>query len=519
MNNLDKSTDILRDQTIGGIVQKKMADQISKQAERLEQLATEKEALVNAANESFQRANSYIEKSRDFVSPGNRTHILGNESTKHGEIAETLDVNFKNGRDTMEGLRATARTLSEGQDRIGPTDYVIGDTPVQSKFINGGDMSSPDKSLSHVYGHLKKYPGYANDTSSYGFPGQHGEYQIPKDQYEVLQKVLNGDTSGLSERQIKATKELVEAIQKETGKPITDVVKPSLVNYDEVKLNRVDETINTEEEKYAEVHKEKIKEISKKNKEQVDDAKAMTDATWAEAFKAAGIGAAISGTVRLGLSVYSKIRNGKSLSDFEAKHWKECGIDFLKGAGKGGISGFAIYGLTKLGGFPAPLAGAITSSATGLFSLYIDYKNGLINGNEYAEAAEALCVESGMAAVGAALGQALIPIPAIGAIVGSATTQSAIYITKYLFENREKELLDALNERYNAQKIKLDAISSKKVGEIDLYYNNLGGLIEASFSEEPNNKLLNSIELCRIVGIPESGILHNTNETDSYFNE
>lgn len=511
-----KSANILIDQTLGATVQQNIADQTAKQAERLAQLANEKEALVNSANDSFQRANTYIEKCRDFVSPGNRLHILGNEATKHGEIAETLDVNFRNGRDVLEGLKESARVLSEGQERIGPTDYVINGTPIQSKFINGGEMSSPYKSLSHIFDHLKKYPGYANDATRYGFPGQHGEYQIPKDQYEVLQKVLNGGTTGMSERQLKATRELIDAIEKETGKPVTDVVKPSLVNYDEVKLGRVDETIDREEERYSEVHEEKLKEISKENKEKVDEAKAITDASWAEAFKAAGIGAAISGTVRLGISVYSKIKGGKKLSDFEAEDWKECGVDFLKGAGKGGISGFAIYGLTKLGNIPAPFAGAITSSAAGLFSLFVDYKKGLITSCEYAEAAESLCVEAGASAVGAAIGQALIPVPVIGAVVGSITTQSAIYLTRYLFENRENELLDALVERYNAQKAKMNAIANKKIIEIDSYYNKLGGLIEASMNKDLNMKLLSSVELCRTVGLPEHEILHDTKDVDNF---
>ena len=125
-----KSADILVDQTIGSIVQKNIADQTTEQAERLAQLAYEKESLVNSANDSFQRANTYIEKCRDFVSPGNRQHILGNESTKHGEIAETLDVNFKNGRDALKGLKESARVLSEGPERTGHTDYVINGTPI-----------------------------------------------------------------------------------------------------------------------------------------------------------------------------------------------------------------------------------------------------------------------------------------------------------------------------------------------------------------------------------------------------
>ena len=163
---MKKSLNILEDQAVAGFVQEELNRKIQEQAETIASITADAAEKTMLANEAFSEANSYIEQARDFVSPNNLDSVLGNSSTKHGEIAEQLEVCFRNGRSVLNQEKAVAELLQNGQDRIGPTDYVIEGTPIQSKFIN-----NPNRSLSHVVEHLKKYPGYANDTAPYGFPG------------------------------------------------------------------------------------------------------------------------------------------------------------------------------------------------------------------------------------------------------------------------------------------------------------------------------------------------------------
>lgn len=512
-----QSINILNDQVAAGVVLGELQNKAAEQASRLREIPLESAAATARANEAFSKANEYIERCRDFVSPGNMEHILGAEATKHGEVAETLEVNFRNGRDVLNQLKATAKVLEEGADRIGPSDYIInGDTPVQSKFINGGngEIITPNNSLRHIFEHLKKYPGYANDTTAYGFPGQHGIYHMPKDQYEMIDKIQSGDTDGISFKTIKATKDFIEKIEEETGKPFAEVVKPGLNTYSDVQLGRVDDTINKEEAFYESSHKEQIKEINEEERAKLDEAKHITDASWSEAFKAAGIAAIISGATNAGLKIYSKIKSGTKLTEFSLDDWKDVGIDFTKGSARGGISGLSIYGLTKLGGFDAPFAGGLTTSAIGVCSLFIDYKSGKINSNDFADSANAICIESGMAAIGAAIGQAIIPIPVVGAIVGTQAMQFALKITKQLVGEKEQELISEMQRSYEEILSRLDKDALDTINEIDAFYKRIGGLIEATMSPELNCRLTSSIILAQNLGVPD--ITYTTKELDDF---
>jgi len=508
---MEKSVNILEDQTVAGIVQEQINRKLQEQAETLSAIASDAAKKTVLANEAFSEANSFIEQARDFVSPSNLSNVLGNDTTKHGEIAEKLEVCFRNGRNVLNQEKVIAELLQEGKDRIGPTDYIINDVPVQSKFING-----TTKSLYHVTEHLKKYPGYANDATQYGFPGQHGEYHIPKDQYEVLQKIMSGDTSEMSSKTVRACKQYINEIEQTTGKHFTEVVKPSLKSYREVQLGRVDDTINVEEQHYEDVHQDNINKIRDEEYKQCEAAKHITDASWAEAFKAAGISAAISGTVSAGLRIYSKIKEGKSISNFDLEDWKDVGFDFVKGGAKGGVSGLAIYGLTKLGGFSAPFAGAVVSTSVGITSLYIDYKNGKIDEVDFSDAACALSVEAGMAAIGSAIGQCVIPIPIVGAIIGAVVAQSALKVTQSIVGNKEKELISRMQEEYDTLVKELDASASKIIEKITEYFDKLGGFIEAALNKDTQIRLYGSIELCRMFNVPESVILKNAEDVDKY---
>lgn len=503
-----RSLNILNDQIIAGIVLERLKNRAFEQAQAIETINLDAASQIARSNDAFSRASEFLEDCRDYVSPANRLHILGPEGTKHGEIAEQLEVNFRNGRDVLNRLEATAKVLSEGSERIGPIDYLVdGGVPVQSKYIGGGNNS-----LRHILDHLKKYPGYAQDTTPYGFPGKRGIYHMPKDQYDFLERIRTGDTQGIHSRTVTAAKKLIDEIEKEANLPFNEVVKPGLNSYGGVQLGKVDETINKEGAFYSEIHKNDINTIREEQKNQLDNAQHITDASWSEAFRAIGIAAAISSITSAGIRIRTKFKEGKRFADFDLDDWKDVGCDFAKGAGKGGISGAAIYGLTKLGGFEAPFAGGITSSAIGVTSLFIDYKKGLIDESDFADSANALCFEAGLASVGAAVGQALIPIPVIGSIVGSMTAQAALMITKQLVGEKEMVLIAKMQSDYDSLVKKLNVEEAQEIASIKDYYDRLGGLIEASMHAESNLRLSASIRFAIEMGVMDKDIIHNESE-------
>lgn len=460
------------------------------------QIATEKESYARTAlSDSMQ----CIERLRDFTSSTER--ILGNEMTKHGEIAEHIEVEIRNGRDILRHIKPSA--TFDGVGRTAPDDYMIGDFHVQSKYITG----MGNKSLDHVLDHLKKYPGFTDN----------GYYHIPKDQFEVLNRIHNsGDISGLSGRTIRACQEKIRLIEEATGKPFNEVVKPGISSYNDVQLGKVDQTIDSYEQEFKATNDKEISDIRQQRNEDQAQAQHITDPSWGEALKFGAIAAVISGTTCAGIKIYAKIKAGRKIQNFTIDDWKEVGYDFGKGGLKGGVSGLGIYGLTRIGGMSAPFAGAMVSTAMGLTSLYSDYKKGKISKSDYADASCALSVEAGLAAVGAAIGQAVIPIPVLGAIIGTVVSKSALEITKYVMGNREKEFIAKMQKEYDSLIAKLDKQCQEIINKIDTYFKRLGGLIEAALDPDANKAFYASIELCRFMGVKESEIIHSNSELDNF---
>ena len=492
------SSNVYSDQVSGGLVNAGVqhAENLKDAALReIVQKASEREEYAHAA---LSEGLKHVENVRDFVSKPDA--ILGNTATKHGEIAEYVEVEIRNARNILRHTKPKASF--DGVGRTAPEDYKLDGINVQSKYING-----TGKTLDHVICHLHKYPGFT----------ENGYYHIPKDQYSVLEKIYNGENvPELSSRSLKKCQEAIRQIENETGKPFPEVVKPGLSSYNEVQIGKIDQTLDNHEKELNTIHDKEIKEIRNDRRTQEKQAQHITDASWGEALKYSAFSAVIAGTTSAGIKIFSKIRDGKKLSQSTLDDWKDVGYDFTKSSAKGGISGLSIYGLTKVAHVSAPLASAIVSTAMGVSSLYIDYKKGKISKSEYGDAACALSVEAGLAALGSAIGQVVIPVPVLGAIVGAAVSKSVIEISKYVMGNKEKALIAELQSKYKAFVDKLDTQCQEIISSIENYYTNLKGLIRAAFDPDINKRLNGSIELCRFVGIPDKIIIHNVDETDVY---
>lgn len=489
---------ILTDQITASLIQEginQKEQEVVAQLYEIQRVAAEKMQYAQAALDESLKC---VENVRDFTS--DPAHILGSMHTKHGEIAEHIEVEIRNGRDILKHIKPTA--TFEGVGRTAPEDYIIDSIQVQSKFINGAN-----KSLEHVLGHLKAYPNFTDN----------GYYHIPKDQYELIHKIANGENiEGISIRTINKCKEVIRQIEDETGKSFANVVRPGLSNYNEVQLGNVDTTLDGYESEFKATNAKVVKEIRQERDNQKAEAQHITAPSWGEALKYSAVAAVISGGTSAGIKIYSKIHKGKRIVDFTLADWKEIGYDFTKGGIKGGISGFGIYGLTKLGGFSAPFAGAMISTAMGIASLASDYQKGNISKLDFSESACTLSVEAGLSAIGAAVGQTIIPIPVLGAIIGTATAKSALEISKYIFGKKEADLIEQMQKDYEDLVCGLDAEACEIIRQMDAYYAKLDGYIDAALSKESAARFYGSIELCHFLNVPENNIIHNIVELDEF---
>ena len=449
------------------------------------------------------KALKYVDNVREFVSKPNE--ILGSELTKHGEIAEQIDVNINNARYVLNGLKE--RFTFDGVGRTAPEDYLDGVQAVQSKFYNG-----LNNTLRGVLEHKEKYKYFGSDGQSY--------YSIPKDYYETIQKIINGENvDNIHSRTIETAKKLIKEIENQTNRSFNDVVKPSISDYSDVQLGKVNETLDNEQASLRN-QTETNKEASKNNAED-KKAKAIDNSgpSVSEAAKVTGIAAAISGGISFVMSVAKKKKEGKSIAEFTYNDWKDIGIDTGKGTVKGGVSGLSIYVLTNFANTPSPLASSYVSATFGVVNLANQYKNGEITSDEFIENSQLVCMDSAISAIGAGLGSVIIPVPVLGAVIGSIVANTMSSISKDYLDKKEQDLIVEYNRRYISEVGKLDKEHVLILSKIMQEYYMLGEITNMAFDFNLNSKLRfqKSIDLARVYNISENEILKNKSDIDSYF--
>lgn len=474
------SSENIKDQAIGSI-----ADIINKI--RINDM---NESILNQEH-NLDNAIEYVELIRDFLSkPEN---ILGSDKTKFGEIAEHVEVGIRNAKDALNG--DTIKASFDGVGRTAPEDYIIDGVEVQSKFING-----INNNLRHVLEHMDKYKNFSED----------GYYHIPKDNFDILNKIKNGESvEGLHSRTIEAAKKLINDIEKESGKSFNEVVKPAISSYDEVQQGTVNNTLDR--------HESELREEAREN-----ESKIISDhqPSFGEALKVGAIGAAIGGGFSAASTIYLKCKNeDKNITQFSTDDWKDVGVDFVKGGSKGGINGIAIFGLTNFTNFSAPLASAFVSASWGVSSLMVKYQKCEITLGELSEQGQLICLETSAVALGSIVGQTLIPIPVVGTLVGSIASQTLINITKGQLGNKEEELKRILLQEYEDVVENMDIAYRSIIENIMLEFERLGGLVDMSFDFRLNSKLRfdASIKLATEFKVEESEILESTEEIDDFF--
>lgn len=451
------------------------------------------------------KAFEYVENVKEFVS--NPNNILGSQLTKHGEIAEQVDVNIGNARKLLKGMQETF--TFDGVGRTAPEDFLDGNVAVQSKFYNG-----INNTLKSILEHKDKYNYFGSDGHSY--------YLIPKDQYDIVDKIMNGkNVEGLSTNTINAIKRNIQEIENEIGAPFHEAIRPSHATYDQVQLGNINKTL--EDEKFilknqSDTNKETYRNDAKERRNSaIENSKPSLN----EGAKVAGVAAAFNGSISLLLSIHKKNKEGKSISEFTIDDWKDVGIDTSKGAIKGGISGISVYTLTNFTKTPAPLASAYVSATFGMIKLANEYKTGKISSSEFIEGGQIICMDSAISVIGASLGSLVIPVPVLGAVIGSIAASTMSTIGKQYLDNKEQRLINEYNMKLLKETEKLDKEYSIILANIMQEYYRLGEITAMAFDFDLNSNLRfrNSINLAKEYNLKSNEILNTREEIISYFTE
>lgn len=449
-------------------------------------------ARLNQQDINLEEALRELEEIKEFI--GDPAHILGSATTKHGEIAEHMQVNFSNARRAIQGL--DKNHSFDGVGRTAPEDYLRDGQQVQSKFYNGLRNTFFGKhALSE---HLETYPDFVKNG---------GAYDIPKDQYEKLVDLLDKYENNRSQltaaecNLAKKIKEFLESNDLELGKDIN----PAVVDYGEVQQGTAAQTAENEEDN--------IKgEDEKQRKQAYDESKP----TLREGAKAAGASAAIEGGVTFCMSVAKK-RKEKKFPEFTADDWKEIGIDTGKGAAKGGIRGGSIYLLTNFTATPANVASAYVTAAFGIASQVRTLEEGKVSQEDFVINCETVCLDVTVSAIASVAGQVLIPIPVLGAVIGNVAGEFVYELCRKQGALQSQKILEGYHAEMTLLKQQLDIQLLKVVLEIQKALERFKGLEKFAFDEDVNVAFWGAAELAAQVGVPSDKILKTRDDIDHFF--
>lgn len=419
----------------------------------------------------------------------------GGHKGMHGFIAEIAEVGVGNAREQILGKGAVYQWVNDN----GPVDMVRSGIDIQQKFSAAGGRFS----LGAVTEHLGKYPDYVKNG---------GRYQIPCDHFETIQtlhsispeeagRLLSRSGEGPSFKDWQRIHMFFSE-----GSIGIDSLEPSKLDYRDVQKGVYESTLEAE--------KNSLRSTDQALR---DNAYRGSRPKPQEGAKATAVAAVVEGGTTFVLAVTAKRREGKRLKDFSEEDWTEIHAQTGIGVVRGGVRGLSIYSLTNFTATSAAVASSIVTATFGIAELAHKFRHGEIDELEFIENSELVCLESAVSALSSFIGQALIPVPILGAVIGNTVGTIMYQAVSSSLSKKEAELIN----RYLADQHALDeglaATYNYLLEQLGASMTGYLAVLERAFSPDLQLALLGSIELARELGVPTEEILDTKDKTDSYF--
>ncbi len=447
------------------------------------------ELIKNLIQQDSNRENAFIElenlmQSINTVIQSRR----GGTNGSHGFIAERMQVYIENARSLVKGAGRTYELIDDN----GPIDYWKGTTGYQQKFVQR------NLGLDAIKEHMEKYPEFLKNG---------GKYHIPKNYYERIMYFLElseEEAKKLPREEYRIWKIICNFFENREIKP--EDIEPAVINYEDSQIYNVEDTLNNE--------KENIKQEDKKARERYYK---KSNPSVIEAAKVAGVSAVSEGGISFCLNVYRKRKEGKHLSEFDIYDWREIGIKTGRDTAKGGVRGEVIYLLTNFTQTPAVVASALVTATYGMVAEAEKLKKGTIDQDTFLIHSEILCLDVTVSAISSVLGEMLIPIPVLGAVIGNVAGSYMYEIAQNYMSHKEQILIQKYNQEIAELNQNIDkryTIFIEKLQKQEQKYNSM---IELAFSLDVNQALAGSIKLAHSTGVASEKILKSKKEIYNFF--
>ena len=441
----------------------------------------------------------------------------------HGNIAEVAEAGVRNARRLVRGKSKTYERLYDFSE----DDLRRGKTYLQMKFSESGGTFS----LGAIRRHFDKYPDYVKSGKKYVIPRDH--YETVKRLYKMSEKEasrLTRSGDGPSYRQWRQ----VQAFFAETGISIDDI-ESSAFDYSEVQKGAVRHTIRMEKASLKETHDARQQRTRA-------NALSMGSASVHEGIKAAGTAAAIESATAFVAAITSRLKDGKRLRDLDENDWIEIADESGKGFAKGAVRGAAVYFITSfnIAGYVSQTyslathdfvanatdsyismsgvaASALVTASFGVADQAHKMRMGAIDETEFLERSELLCLDASVSAFGSIVGQAIIPVPVLGAVIGNTVGNVLYQIAKDGLNEQEQALAEAYIKEQQELDATLDAQYQMLVAELSQEMKEYLALLDMALSPDPSEAFDGSIALAKSVGVPEDELLTTMDDIDDFF--
>lgn len=449
---------------------------------------------LNAQDANLEKAISTIDDTLNTIKDEIIIRNRGGEKGMHGFIAVIAECGIGNARREIAGKAPNYIWVNDN----GPADLIRDGIEIQQKFVNAGNHLS----LQAIKQHFEAYPWFLSTGR---------KYQIPQDHYEKIMYLLSipeeqaykMPTSN-SEFSLKQWKEVHSFF--EQGDIRVSDIEPSQLSYKAVQKGVISDTLKAE--------KTSLKETDKALRKQ---AYAKSKPTIAEGIKATSTAAAFEGGFTFCAAIIRKIRDGKQIKDFSTDDWseilKESGVSFAKG----GVRGASIYALTNYTATPAAVANSLVTASFGIAQQAHLLRIGSISEAEFLVNSEVLCVDVSVSALSSFIGQAVIPIPVLGAVIGNTIGTLMYQVAKDSLKKKERQLLERYLREIEQSEKQLDKQYREYVNRINSELKQYCMLLESAFAFDIKDAFSGSVKLAQYVGVPLEDLLKSKEEIDDFF--
>lgn len=453
-------------------------------------------AALNMEQQNLDEALQTIKKALDTINNEIVYKGLGRGGADgmHGFIAEVAECGIGNARSAIEGKAPIYHWINDD----GPVDFIRGTELIQQKFSNSGGHLS----LKAVAQHFEKYPHYLDNGL---------KYQIPKDHYDKIQWLLsipeeqaNKMPTQTGEFSFKQWKEVHDFFG--TGNIPLEKIEPSILEYEEVQRGTYEQTFV----------KEKAN-LLRKSEEHRDQAYQESKPTLYQGVQAAAVSAAIEGCTELCMEIMRKRKEGKKFSDFDRNDWIEIAGNAGAGTVKGGVRGASIYVMTNYTATPAAVASSIVTASFGVAEQAHKLRIGELSELEFIENSEMLCLDAAVSGLSSFAGQALIPIPVLGAVIGNTVGTVMYRIAKDNLNAKEAALVNSYLNSLNQLDAALQDQYQKYAYDLSVSIAKYMDILDHAFYPNIQMALNGSIQLAKEMGVPSNEILDTRQKELEYF--